>query len=154
MRRIQLKRGIELASEFDLYDLLLRGDKSRDVRLLPGDVVYIPPAGPQVAIGGSVKNAAIYELKDARVVGDLIAMAGGLSSLADRGQAVLERIRKSGSREVLELRLDESGLKTELADGDVLHVRLRSAATWPIRADSPGVRASGCATSYRIRNRW
>jgi protein involved in polysaccharide export with SLBB domain len=44
--------------------LLVNGDKSHDVELLPGDVVYIPPVGPQVAVYGSVRSPAIYELKD------------------------------------------------------------------------------------------
>src|SRR5437667_8211640 len=46
MRTIQLKRGNQIAAEFDLYDMLLSGDKSRDAKLLPGDVIYIPPVGP------------------------------------------------------------------------------------------------------------
>src|ERR1044071_629655 len=52
MRHIQLKRGAQVVTDFDLYDLLMSGDKSKDTRLLPGDVVYIPAAGPQVAIAG------------------------------------------------------------------------------------------------------
>jgi protein involved in polysaccharide export with SLBB domain len=52
MRRIQLKRGAEVVVELDLYDLLLRGDKSGDARLLPEDVIYIPPVGPQLAASG------------------------------------------------------------------------------------------------------
>jgi protein involved in polysaccharide export with SLBB domain len=54
MRHIQLKRKNEVISQFDLYDLLLNGDKSKDVALLPGDVIYIPPVGQLVAIAGSV----------------------------------------------------------------------------------------------------
>ena len=50
MRHIQLKRGDHVISDFDMYDLLLKGDKSKDVVLLPGDVIYIPPVGPQVAM--------------------------------------------------------------------------------------------------------
>jgi polysaccharide biosynthesis/export protein len=45
MRAIQLKRGAQVVTEFDLYDLLLRGDKSKDAALLPGDVIYFPPRG-------------------------------------------------------------------------------------------------------------
>ena len=63
MRHIQLRRGNRLVADFDIYDLLRRGDKSHDVQLLPGDVIYIPPAGPQVAIMGSVNEPGIYELK-------------------------------------------------------------------------------------------
>ena len=47
---------------FDLYTLLLDGDKSKDVKLLDGDVIYIPPIGPQAAVTGSVAMAGIYEL--------------------------------------------------------------------------------------------
>ncbi len=57
MRHIQLKRGGKVVVDFDLYDLLLRGDKSKDAQLLPGDVIYIPPVGPQVAVAGSVNVA-------------------------------------------------------------------------------------------------
>ena len=65
MRHIQLKRSGKVVVDFDLYDLLERGDKTNDVQLLPGDVIYIPPVGPQVAVAGSVKAPAIYELKSA-----------------------------------------------------------------------------------------
>ena len=41
-----------------------QGDKSKDVRLQPGDVIYIPHVGPLVAIAGSVNTPAIYEMKD------------------------------------------------------------------------------------------
>lgn len=47
MRHIQLRREGRTTTEFDIYDLIEKGDKSRDVRLLPGDVIFIPPIGPQ-----------------------------------------------------------------------------------------------------------
>ena len=64
MRHILLRRNGTTIADFDMYDLLVNGDKSHDVELLPGDVVYIPPVGPQVAVYGSVRSPAIYELKD------------------------------------------------------------------------------------------
>ena len=121
MRRIQLKRGANVETEFDLYDLLLNGDKSKDARLLPGDVVYIPPVGPQVAIAGSVKTPAIYELRNEKTIGDLIQMAG-LSAVADVSRASLERIKERTSREAVEIRLDAAGTATALSDGDILKV--------------------------------
>ncbi len=57
---IELKRAGKTVADFDLYALLIHGDKSQDVRLLPEDVLYIPPAGPQAAITGSIRAAAIY----------------------------------------------------------------------------------------------
>lgn len=122
MRRIQLKRGVQVVVDLDLYDLVLRGDKSADVRLLPEDVIYIPTVGPQVAIAGSVKNPAIYELKNEKTVGDLIQMAGGLTAVADPQRVTLERIKDSASRQVLELSLREKGMEFQIADGDLLQV--------------------------------
>ena len=71
LRRIQLKRGEKVVSEIDLYDLLLNGDKSKDVSILPGDIVFIPPVGSQVAITGSVDYPAVYELKDSSTLNQL-----------------------------------------------------------------------------------
>src|SRR5207249_8910305 len=62
MRTIQLKRGNSIVTELDLYELLLNGDKSKDVPLLPGDVIYFGPIGPLAAVAGSVNSAAIFEL--------------------------------------------------------------------------------------------
>lgn len=143
MRRIQLKRGAQVVTELDLYDLLLKGDKSEDVRLLPEDVVYIPQAGPQVAAAGSLRNPAIYELKNEKSVGELIQMAGGLSSIADRKRATLERIKDGVSREVLDVSLGAEGTSLPVTDGDVLHVltitpRFESAVTLRGNVANPG----------------
>jgi protein involved in polysaccharide export with SLBB domain len=122
MRRVQLKRGSQTVIEFDLYDLLMRGDKSKDVRLSPGDVIYIPPAGAQVAISGSVKTPAIYELKSEHTVKDLIQMACGLTAMADTQRATLERIADHSSRRAVSLPLEAGSLETPVQDGDILRV--------------------------------
>src|SRR4051812_38389878 len=122
MRHIQLKRKNEVVSEFDLYDLLLNGDKSKDVPLLPGDVIYIPPVGQLVAIAGSVNMPAIYEIRDKTMVGDELEIAGGLNTTADSSRAVLERIENRTTRKVEEFALDKEGARRELRDGDVLRV--------------------------------
>ena len=72
-----------------IYDLIEKGDKSRDVRLLPGDVIFIPPIGPQIAISGDVNQPGIYELKGETTVGAALETAGGVTSLADAERAVL-----------------------------------------------------------------
>ena len=59
MRHVQLKRKGQLVTTFDLYDLLLKGDKSKDVTLMEGDVVFVPVTGPMVGIAGNVKRPAI-----------------------------------------------------------------------------------------------
>jgi protein involved in polysaccharide export with SLBB domain len=143
MRHIQLKRNAQVATEFDLYDLLLKGDKSKDMRLLPGDVVYVPPTGAQVAVAGSVKNPALYELRGEASVGDVIQMAGGLSAVADGQRSTLERIHQRSSLETLEFALDVRGLATAVGDGDVLHVlkvtpRFSNAVTLRGNVANPG----------------
>ena len=129
MRQIELKRGGKLITTFDLYDLLIKGDKSHDAPLLPGDVIYIPPVGPRVAIAGSVHVPAIYELKSTagelngtETAGQAIELAGGLSTVASKQDSQLDRIDSQGVRHTVQLTLAGAGLLTPLRDGDILRV--------------------------------
>jgi polysaccharide export outer membrane protein len=122
MRAIQVRRGASVVTEFDMYDLLLAGDKSRDVQLLPGDVIYFPPVGPLAAVSGSVNNPAIFELKGAGNVGKLLDMAGGLTTTAQIQKATVERIDERKTRSVDQITLDYDGLKFPVKDGDLLSV--------------------------------
>jgi protein involved in polysaccharide export with SLBB domain len=122
MRHIQLRRGNGLLAEFDIYDLVQKGDKSHDVALLPGDVIYIPPIGPQIAISGNVNQPGIYELKGETTVAAALEGAGGLTSLAGAERVLLERIENHSSRRVEEFPLDAPGLAGLLQDGDLLRI--------------------------------
>jgi protein involved in polysaccharide export with SLBB domain len=128
LRHIQVRRGSETLPEFDLYDLVLRGDKSKDVRLEAGDTIYIPAVGSQVALAGSVRHPAIYELNRETNVGDLLQLAGGLSSTALRGEVRVERIDADQVRKAMTVALDATGREMPLRDGDVLFVNHISAA--------------------------
>lgn len=88
-RSIKLRRSGRLVSDFDLYDLLLNGDKSGDALLQNGDVVYIAPAGPQIAVIGSVNNEAIFEARPNETLADLLRYAGGPNSVADNSRLLL-----------------------------------------------------------------
>jgi polysaccharide biosynthesis/export protein len=123
MRQIQLKRAGKVVSEFDLYDLLLKGDTSNDVRLQASDVIFIPPVGPEVAVVGAVKTNAIFELKGSTTVGDLVNMAGGADSVAEMTTGSLERIDGHRERSVESIVLDAAGLQRPVKDGDLLKVR-------------------------------
>ena len=143
MRQIQLKRNNLVVTEFDLYDLLLAGDKSKDARLLPGDVIYIPASGPHIALAGSVNVPAIYELRDGTTLEQAIAMAGGLASTADGQKALVERIANHGTRQVEEFPLDDQGLVRPLKDGDVVRIfplspRFQNAVTLRGNVAHPG----------------
>jgi protein involved in polysaccharide export with SLBB domain len=121
MRHIQLKRGSTVIADFDLYDLLLKGDKSKDVVLQPEDVIYFMPIGAQVAMGGQVNTPAIYELKSEASLGDVLKLAGGLTTTANGAKVYVEQIKDRKDRIIEEIKLDEAGLALPLKDGDVLN---------------------------------
>ena len=123
MRNIELKRGGRTVSTLDLYDFIARGDKSRDLQLASGDIIVIPPVGPRVAITGAFDQAAIYELKQpGSSIADILALGGGVPALATAQKALLERIvpESNPPRQVLDVTLNEQGLRQPLRDGDVL----------------------------------
>jgi protein involved in polysaccharide export with SLBB domain len=123
MRRIRLVRDSKPVTEFDLYRFILNGDRSRDERLLPGDVIVFPSAGPRVAVLGATTSPAVYELTDSDAsVADLLQWSGGLPVLTAPQRALLERIEpaQSAPRRVEEFALDTAGLQRRLRDGDVL----------------------------------
>lgn len=123
LRNIELKRNGELVSTFDLYDLLLRGDTSDDVRVLPGDVIFVPPVGKTVGIGGEVKRSAIFELKDETTFGDLVKLSGGFLPTTYLPATKVNRIDSQGQRIVLDMDLSQSNnLSKRLNNGDLVRV--------------------------------
>jgi protein involved in polysaccharide export with SLBB domain len=122
LRDIQLRRNGQTVTHFDLYDLLILGDMTKDAPLLPGDVIYIPPVGPQVAIAGNVRVPAIFELKGVTSVEQALQFAGGLSTTASLLRASLERLDAHKTRTVLDIALEGPGLATPLQQADVLRV--------------------------------
>ncbi len=130
LRHIQLRRGAALVTDFDLYDLLLRGDKSNDVPLQSGDVIYFPPAGPRVAIVGSVQVSAIYELRGKETVEQALALAGGVSSVANSSSLEIERTDSqaggNSARVAMDVAMDSTGLTLPLVNADLIRVRARA----------------------------
>ena len=122
LRNIEVRRNGQTITHFDLYDLLIFGDMSKDAPLLPGDVIYIPPVGPQVAISGDVHVPAIYELKGTTTVEESLRYAGGLSATASLLRASLERLDVQKSRTVLDVSLQGPGLATPVQQADILRV--------------------------------
>ncbi len=123
LRNIQLKRRGEVVTHLDLYDLLLRGDTSGDVRLQPGDVIFIPPIGTTVGAGGEVRRPAIYEMRREKSAEEVLALAGGLLPTAYPQAAQIERITERGERTLIDLDLgSRTGRQTAIRAGDVLQV--------------------------------
>ncbi|QEE28341.1 sugar transporter [Terriglobus albidus] len=120
-RRIQLRRGGETVTEVDLYRFLRFGDKTKDVRLMPGDVIFIPPVGEQIAIGGSVKDTAVYELLGGESVEAALSLAGGRLNTAAESPLTIERIVPGDNRTIL--RIPSTALtETPVRNGDIIFV--------------------------------
>lgn len=122
LRNIELKRGGQTVTRFDLYDLLLRGDTRADVRLMSGDVILIPPVGPVVGVFGEVRRPALYELKQESTASDLIRLAGGLTAEADPQLSTIDRVDDSRRRTVIDIDLASPAAPMTLQNGDILHV--------------------------------
>ncbi|MBI4822138.1 MAG: SLBB domain-containing protein [Deltaproteobacteria bacterium] len=124
MRNIQVKRDGKTVVSFDFYDFLLRGDKSKDIRLLPSDVVFVPPVGPLVGLAGNVNTPAVYELRGETRLQDLLDMAGGVRATGYTQRIQVERIFKNAAKGVLDLNLEALDEKSNIImqDGDVVKI--------------------------------
>lgn len=136
LRNIQLKRNGRTVTTLDLYDLLLNGDTSADARLLPGDVIFVPPIGATVGLGGEVRRPAIYELKEEVTAAQLLQLGGGLTPEADPAVATLDRVNDKRARVTVDVDLASAdGRQQKLQGGDTLRVP----AIRPILDDSVAV---------------
>jgi protein involved in polysaccharide export with SLBB domain len=125
LRNIQLKRQGKLVRALDLYDMLIRGDTTDDAKLLPGDVVFVPPVGPTITVDGEVRRPAIYEVKTESTTADVVQLAGGLTPQADMSKASLTRIDESQRRVVVTVSLSggsPAGFSQPVRNGDLLRV--------------------------------
>ena len=125
IRRVQLKRQGVVLSEFDLYAFLSRGDKTADIRLQDGDVIFFPKAAGFMAFTGKVNTPGVFEIKDdTESVADFLSLAGGLPIVADPRRATLERLvpGQDQPRRLEEFDLDAKGLQKKLQSGDLVTV--------------------------------
>ncbi len=123
LRNIQLKRNGNVVTTMDLYDLLLSGDTSADQRLMPGDVIFVPPIGKTVGIAGEIRRPAIYEIKEEKTVAHIIDIAGGLLPTSYTKISTIERINNKNDRTFIDIELSaKSGFGTKIKDGDVIKV--------------------------------
>jgi len=126
MRSVRIRRGGSVLRDVDLYDYMIRGETSADVRLENGDVLFVPFSGPRVSIAGMVRRPAIYEVKEDEGLRDVIGFAGGALAEGYVQGIRVERILPHGERTPeLERVLIDVDLTTvalgqdfELIDGD------------------------------------
>ncbi|MES2179203.1 MAG: SLBB domain-containing protein [Gemmatimonadota bacterium] len=131
LRRVEIRRAGSSAGTVDLYDYILRGDASHDLRLETGDVVFVPVHGARVRIVGEIARPATYELLPGETLTDVVRNAGGFRVTAARQRVLVDRIMPPGERRAPgfdRVTIDvasEAGLAAAgfaLQDGDVVHV--------------------------------
>lgn len=164
MRQVLIRRGGVAVDTLDVYDYLLNGNTSHDVRLNNGDLVFVPIHGPRVRIVGEVARPASYEMRPNETLADALRFAGGFTATAARRRVQIERIvppaqRALGGRDrvVTEIVSDEfmtgAGPTVAVLPGDVIRVfsvasRVRNRIF--VRGDvwSPG--SQGMAPGMRV----
>lgn len=135
MRNIKLIRNGKVIRELDLYKFLLKGDKTDDLRLMPDDVIFYPPVGNLIAVSGSVKVPAIYELKEEKKLKEIIELAGGLSDITYKGRVQVKRVIDGQRQIVFEDSIDNA-LNNQIYPGDIVEL-------FTIHLDKRVVRVSG-----------
>ena len=144
-RNIEVRRGKERVATIDLYEFLLKGDRSSDRLLQPEDVVHVGPIGTQAALIGSVNQPGVFELKAGETLDDLVRMAGGLSSVADRSRLAVERLDDRATVRVAQLAWPQSA-GSQPMDGDVLRAFSAVDVALPVQRQNKRVRIEGEVT--------
>jgi polysaccharide export outer membrane protein len=103
LRHIELKRDEKTEAVLDFYDFLLKGEKSGDMVLKSGDIVFVHTVGPLVGVAGNIKRPAIYELKDQLDLMSLFDLAGGIVPTAYTQQIQVERIKENEKQVVIDI---------------------------------------------------
>lgn len=141
-RQVQLRRGNSVITTFDLYDLLIKGDRNADLRLEADDVIHVGPLGIQVAIVGSVNRPSIFELKPGETLSDVLRMAGGFSAVADSKRLALERFEDRGNERVTQVQMPGAA-QLRLASGDLVRAFNLGDVVQPAAHQNTRVRIEG-----------
>ncbi|WP_088310703.1 SLBB domain-containing protein [Novosphingobium sp. B 225] len=141
-RSVKLYRNGREVADFDLYKLLRGGSRVGDEVLHNEDVLFIPAAGEQVAVLGSVQDEAIYELKPGETLAQALALAGGPNVLGDPDRTMLYRTSDLNGRGPIEVPRAEASSYVAKG-GDILHILSRGSLVQPVVRQSVLVRVEG-----------
>jgi len=124
LRDIQLKRNGNLIATIDFYDFLLSGKDNTGIRLKSGDVIVVPIVKKMAAVAGNVRRSALYEIKQASSLKDVIALAGGITPAAWTNRIQIERFQNNQFQTVLDVESDkkENIPDFQVQDGDIVKV--------------------------------
>jgi protein involved in polysaccharide export with SLBB domain len=141
-RSVKLYRNGREVADYDLYQLLRGGNRVNDAVLQNEDVLFIPPAGEQVAVFGSVQEEAIYEAKPGESINDVLAAAGGPNALGDKSRVILYRTTDAERVGPQQISTAVAG-DVPVRGGDLLQVLSKGSLVQPIDRQSVLVRVEG-----------
>lgn len=141
-RTVKLYRNGQEVADFDLYELMRGGSRVTDAQLQNEDVLFIPPAGPQVAVFGSVQEEAIYEARPGESVADMLAAAGGPNTMADRSRVILYHTSEGSQPGPQEYPLAQAS-SLKIQPGDIVQLLSSGSLAQPIERQSVLVRVEG-----------
>ena len=96
LRNIKVYRNNKLVTSVDIYDYILNGKLTGNVRLADNDVIVVGPYDCLVNVAGKVKRPMFYEMKKSESVGTVLKYAGGFTG--DAYKKSVKVIRKAGSK--------------------------------------------------------
>lgn len=120
MRNIKIYRNNRLVSTVDIYDYILNGKLTGNVRLADNDVISVGTYDCLVNVTGKVKRPMYYEMKKNESVGTLLKYAGGFTG--DAYKKSVRVVRKTG-KEYSVYNVDEFDMSSfQIADEDSVSV--------------------------------
>ena len=120
LRNIKVYRNNKLVSTVDVYDYILNGKQTGNIRLADNDFIVVEPYDCMVNIGGKVKRPMYYEMKKDESIGTLLKYSGGFTG--DAYTKSVRVVRKTG-RQYSVFNVSEFDMDTfHVADGDSVSI--------------------------------
>lgn len=120
LRNIKVYRNNRLVTVVDIYDYILNGKLTGNVRLADNDVIVVGPYDCLVSISGKVKRPMLYEMKQNESVASVLKYAGSFTGDAYR-KAV--RVNRKTGKEYAVFNVGEFDFSSfHIADGDSVTV--------------------------------
>ena len=120
LRNIKVYRNNRLVTVVDIYDYILNGKLTGNVRLADNDVIVVGPYDCLVTIAGKVKRPMIYEMKKNESVNSLLKYSGGFAGDAYKKSV---RVNRKTGREYAVYNVEEFDFSSfRVDDGDSISV--------------------------------
>ena len=120
LRDINVFRGGKSVARIDVYDYIVNGNNSGNIRLQDNDLIVVGPYDAIVSVGGKVKRPMKYEMKEDETLSKLLSFAGNFTG--DAFTKNIRVIRKSGREYSVHTVEKDAFASFKLFDGDSIFV--------------------------------